>query len=73
MEAKIETSKSGQKILIVYYQGNGFNEAIEQAERRFDVVDDASVTVIALPVSIYNDTREIRITSEQKSQTELVA
>jgi len=46
---EIKTSNSGARCLVVYYNGNQFDEAIEVAERRFNVEDDASVTVIALP------------------------
>jgi len=49
MEPQIKTSRSGNKVLLVPYQGNRFNEAIDEAERHFNVKDDASMTVIAVP------------------------
>ena len=55
MEPRLEMSKSGTRTLIVYYHGDGFEEAIRQAEERFNVVNDSTVTVICLPVGLCND------------------
>ncbi len=51
MESTLELNKAGGKILIVYYDNRlaDFDKQIEAAERRFNVKDDQSVTVIALP------------------------
>ena len=62
MEATIETSKQGTKVLIVPYQGNQFDAAIEAAERYFNLEGDSTVTVIALPVGLCNDTRGMQVT-----------
>jgi len=49
IQPELKISNSGNRCLIVPYQGNDYTRAIADAERRFGVTDDASVTVIALP------------------------
>ena len=46
---RLKTSASGTKTLIVYYTGDEYDQAIAAAERHFNVVDHATVYVIALP------------------------
>jgi len=52
---RLETSKTGLKVLRVYYTGDDFDHDIENAERYFGLVGVRGVTVIAIPVSICND------------------
>ena len=48
-QARIETNKAGNKTLVVYYDGNQFDEAIREAERQLGVAGE-KIGVLALPV-----------------------
>ena len=47
--ARVETSKSGARCLVVYYTGNQFDEAIREAERKLSAVGE-KIGVLALPI-----------------------
>jgi len=59
-QPELITTKSASRCLLVYYHGDQFNEAIEQAERLHGVEGDATVTVICFPMSSkFNDYNKI--------------
>jgi len=49
MKPRIETSKARNQTLIVYYNGNQFDETIREAERHFGLVGDSTINVVAIP------------------------
>lgn len=46
---EIITSNSGSRCLVVYYNGDQFDEAIREAERQLGIADE-KIGVIALPI-----------------------
>lgn len=58
---RLKTNRSGLKVLYVYYDNAlaNFDSEIDRAERRFDLVGEKGVTVICLPVSMFNDNKDM--------------
>ena len=48
-QPQLKIGKSGIKILVCYYTSTCWDEAIEAAEKCFDIENDPTVTVIAKP------------------------
>lgn len=53
----LKTSKDGHQMLYIFYDNNHANldQEIERVERHFNVIDDATVTVIPLPIKTSTD------------------
>ena len=50
MKPRLKTNKDGSRCLICYYSGDGYDRAIEQAEKDLNVVGEP-ITVICLPAN----------------------